>query len=106
VICAVRVGDGIDLGPICLDALIDSRLSHKAAAILCGLDAGQWSRMFTGQAPMDLWKLRQLPWAFWSSFIPRLLRALALQCVSEISADVKTMAVIRRSRPESERKEA
>jgi hypothetical protein len=102
---AVRVEDGIDVGALIADTLIEIRMSHKEAALTCGVDQGNWTRGLQGLGPIDLWRVRLMPFRFWQVFIVKLTSALTVQWMHEVSADVKTMAVAK-LRPSTERKEA
>lgn len=103
----VQPDRGANVGADLIDTLAEWRVQHKAAAIICGVDTGQWTRSLTGQAPIDLWKLRELDVPLVADFFARVLRSLLLAQVDRIAADVKTMAVAKlRSAEDPERRRA
>ena len=82
---AVRIEDGIDLGLILEQSLIECAMSHKEASLTCSVDEASWSRMLRGERPMDLWKLRQLPLKVFQVFLPKLASALIQQWMRDLA---------------------
>lgn len=64
-------------------------MSHKEAALICGMDFAQWSRGVNGLGPMDLHKLARLPWRFQSLWIQKYVRLCVVTWLAETRADVQ-----------------
>lgn len=58
---------------VLLDAIADAHLTNKEVCALLKLSAGQWSEICSGQrhTPSHT-RLLNLPWAFWSAYLPAL----------------------------------
>lgn len=77
-----------------IGATVDSTLkaigmSHKEAALICGLDFGAWSRGVNGLGPLDIHKLARLPWRFQCVWIQSYVRASVGAWLADTRSDVK-----------------
>jgi len=73
----VHVESGVNVGALIDQVCRELDMTHKDAWITCGYgDGAQWHRALKGEAPLDLWKLRNLPIKFWQLFLPKLASAL------------------------------
>ena len=73
---------GIDVGALIDRVVRDPRneLTHKECWILQGYpDPSQWSKAIHAQAPLDLWRMRHLPYRFWMPFLQELASAVIAQ---------------------------
>ncbi len=88
-----------DLGTDIIRALQIANMSHKQAALLVGLDKGSWSKMVHGDLGLDLGRLLQLGWPFWSAFLPLLIARVVTQSMTETFADHQAAAALIRPKP-------
>lgn len=90
-LCPVQVDAGIDVGALIVQAMADAELCHSALWRDQGYpDASQWSKALRGQAPLDLWRLRQVrSIKFWQSFLSRFASALIKQFFEDLPAPVR-----------------
>lgn len=72
----VDPSQGIDMGALVIEALHVTKMQHKVAWSVCGVDKGQWSKSLYGKAPLDLWKLRHLPAEWWLAFLMLVAKAV------------------------------
>jgi hypothetical protein len=81
----VQVEAGVDVGSLIATVCRELDMPHTEAWIICGYrDGAQWHRALKGEAPLDLWKLRLLPWKFWERFLPRLGSALIARFFTDL----------------------
>lgn len=64
-------------------------MSHKEAALICGVDFGSWSRGVNGLGPLDIHKLARLPWRFQCLWIQSYVRASVGTWLSDTKADAQ-----------------
>lgn len=101
----VKGRDGIDVGAIAAEAVIECGMSHKEAAIIQGYpDGSQWSKALKGQAPLDLWAMRHLPNRYWQVFLPKLASALIRQFWTDLSSDFTMLKADLKPKTESEKR--
>lgn len=86
-----------DLERLALNALLESmaiaRISGKEAAILLGMSEGQWSEVCQGKRHLpSINRLLNLPWPFWSAFLPSLAYLLTKKKVRELVLDERRSA--------------
>jgi hypothetical protein len=96
---------GIDVGEKIDQSLQELHMLHKEAWIICGFkDGASWSRALQGVPgyPLDLWKLTELPFAFWMKFLPRFVAEQVSRHMREAFGDRRRMV---RAEYESEKKE-
>lgn len=77
----------VNVGKLVIDALRLSDMSHKEAALICGLDTAQWSRGIHGLGSLDLWKLARLPLRVHGILWPNFLKAMVIQWLAETRAE-------------------
>ena len=86
----VQVEAGIDIGALIVKAMGEAELTHTAMWIDQGYpDASQWSKALKGQAPLDLWRLRQLHQSrphmvFWAVFLSKFASALIARSMAQL----------------------
>lgn len=76
---AVDVNAGINVGLVLDRVLHEIWMTHKEAALTCGMSEGKLSEGIDGVKPLDLWRLRHLPMRFWQAFLPALAAELIKQ---------------------------
>lgn len=75
-------------------ATVDSTLraidmTHKEAALICGMDFAQWSRGVNGLGPLDLHKLARLPWRFQGVWLQKYVQLCLVFWLAEMKTDLK-----------------
>lgn len=86
---ATVTADGIHVGNVVRIALNDAHMEHKEAWICGGYpNQSQWSKALDGDAPLDLWRMRNFPLRFWQVFLPLMASALIRSWFDETRADM------------------
>lgn len=80
----------VDIGRLMIHAIENAHRSQKEAYLAMGLDASQWSRAIAGQKgySLDLWKMLEIPWWFWSEFLPLLASAVMRVWIADLRHDL------------------
>lgn len=79
---AVDVSSGVNVGQLLDASLFEGGMSHKEAALQCGMQESKLSEGIDGIRPLDLWHLRHLPLRVWLLFFGKFWAALVtLWCV-------------------------
>lgn len=88
--CPVQVDAGIDVGRLMEETIAERGLLHKDIYLTCQIDPSQWTRALHGQAPLDLWRLRQISdLQFWAIFLRKFSGALVEYWFKQKHVDVR-----------------
>lgn len=77
---------GINMGALVRQSMREVEMLDKEGWIACGYpSASQFSKALAGEAPLDLWRMRDMPAKFWRVFLFKLASAVICQFWDDVT---------------------